>query len=299
MKNKNIAKNSAIKLIIGIVVIIVSVGAGLALGAFKDVGQIFEVIKIDIPTVLRLLVMIAFMFAVNAILQLLLHLFKGKRKRSQTLCTVIASLLKYVIVLAAIIWGLALIGVNVGTIFAGVGIVALILGFGAESLVSDVVTGAFILFENQYNVGDIVELDGYRGTVDSVGIRTTGIRDVGGNVKIINNSDIKNIINRSDRSSVAVTTVGISYKLSLEEVEKKIPEILQTIKNRNERIFIGAVKYLGVEELSDSCVTLKFTAEVDESNIFTGKRVLNRELKVLFDGAGIEIAYPQLDVHMR
>jgi small conductance mechanosensitive channel len=199
----------------------------------------------------------------------------------------------------AIIWGLAILGVNVGTIFAGVGILALVLGFGAESLVSDLVTGAFILFENQYNVGDIVELDGYRGTVDFVGIRTTGIRDVGGNVKIINNSDIKNIINRSERSSVAVTTVGIHYAMNIEEVEKKIPDILNKIKERNRDVFIGEVNYLGVEELADSSVTLKFTAEVEEKNIFTGRRLLNREIKALFDDAGIEIAFPQMDVHMK
>ena len=118
-------------------------------------------------------------------------------------------------------------------------------------------------------------------------------------VKIINNSDIKNIINRSERSSVAVTTVGIHYSQDLSEVEKKLPAILNTIKERNSDVFIGSVNYLGVEELSDSSVNLKFTAEVEESNIFTGRRLLNREIKVLFDEAGIEIAFPQVDVHMK
>ncbi len=296
---KNITKHTVIKLVIGIAVMLVSGAAGMLLGAFKDVGSIGEKLKINLTTVLGLIAMIAFLFAVNAILQLILHLVRGKRKRSQTLSTVLSSLVKYVIVLIGIIWGLAMIGVNVGTIFAGVGIVALIIGFGAESLVSDLVTGAFILFENQYNVGDIVELDGYRGTVDSIGIRTTGIRDAGGNVKIINNSDIKNIINRSERGSVAVTTVGISYAHNIAEVEEKLPFILKTIKERNPGVFTGTVNYLGVEELSDSAVTLKFTAEVDESNIFKGKRLLNREIKALFDEAGIEIAYPQIDVHMK
>lgn len=296
---KNRLKNNAIKLIIGVAVMLISGAAGMLLGAFKDIGSMGEKMKINLPTLLGIIAMIAFLFALNAIFQLILHLAKGKRKRSQTLATVLSSLLKYVIVLIGIVWGLAMIGVNVATIFAGVGIVALIIGFGAESLVSDLVTGAFILFENQYNVGDIVELDGYRGTVDFIGIRTTGIRDAGGNVKIVNNSDIKNIINRSERGSVAVTTVGISYAHNIEDVEKKLPDILNTIKERNPEVFTGTVNYLGVEELSDSSVTLKFTAEVEESNIFKGKRMLNRELKALFDEAGIEIAYPQIDVHMK
>ena len=118
-------------------------------------------------------------------------------------------------------------------------------------------------------------------------------------VVLTDNSDIKNIVNRSEHGSVAISTVGISYKLSLEEVEKKIPAILEKIKNRNADVFTGAVVYLGVEDLSDSCVVLKFKAEVDEKNIFAGRRLLNRELKVCFDESGIEIAYPQLDLHMK
>ncbi len=298
MNGRSIKRN-ILKLIIAVVIILLCGAAGYFLGIFKKLAEEQGALKVVPETILRLVLMTAFMIALNAILQLIINTIKSKKKRTQTLTTVAASLIKYLIVIVAIIWGLAILGVNVGTIFAGVGILALVLGFGAESLVSDLVTGAFILFENQYNVGDIVELDGYRGTVDFVGIRTTGIRDVGGNVKIINNSDIKNIINRSERSSVAVTTVGIHYAMNIEEVEKKIPDILNKIKERNRDVFIGEVNYLGVEELADSSVTLKFTAEVEEKNIFTGRRLLNREIKALFDDAGIEIAFPQMDVHMK
>ena len=298
MNGRSIKRN-IIKLVIAVVIILLCGAAGYFLGFFKGIAEEQGALKVVPETILRLILMTAFMIALNAVLQLIINAIKGKRKRTQTLTTVTASLVKYVVVIVAIIWGLTIIGVNVGTIFAGVGILALVLGFGAESLVSDLVTGAFILFENQYNVGDIVELDGYRGTVDFVGIRTTGIRDVGGNVKIINNSDIKNIINRSERSSVAVTTVGIHYNSNIDEVEKKLPDILAKIKARNGEVFIGDVSYLGVEELADSAVTLKFTAEVEEKNIFTGRRLLNREIKALFDEAGIEIAFPQVDVHVK
>lgn len=298
MKKNNPIKN-VIKLVVGLVIMIASGVAGILSGTFDDVHDITSMIHVDAPTILKVIVMIAFFVALNAVVQLLLHAIHGKKNRTNTLITVLSSLLKYVFVLAGLCWGLSLLGVNVGTIFAGIGIFALILGFGAENLVSDLVTGAFILFENQYNVGDIVELDGYRGTVDFIGIRTTGIRDAGGNVKIINNSDIKNIINRSERGSVAVSIIGISYALKLDEVEAKIPSILSKIKERNADIFCGEVNYLGVEELADSAVVLKFVAEVHESNIFRGRRILNRELKVLFDEEGIEIAYPQLDVHMK
>lgn len=298
MKKNNPMKN-LIKLGIGLVIMVASGVAGILSGAFENVSDITDMVHVDAPAILKVVVMIAFLLALNAVLQLLLGAIHGKKNRTNTLVTVLSSLLKYLFVLVGLCWGLSLLGLNVGTIFAGVGILALILGFGAENLVSDLVTGAFILFENQYNVGDIVELDGYRGTVDYIGIRTTGIRDAGGNVKIVNNSDIKNIINRSQRGSVAISLIGISYSLDLAEVEDKIPAILTTIKERNAETFIGEVKYLGVEDLASSSVILKFVADVHESDIFKGKRVLNRELKVLFDENGIEIAYPQLDVHMK
>ena len=96
---------------------------------------------------------------------------------------------------------------------------------------------------------------------------------------------------------MAISTVGISYKISLEEVEKKIPAILEKIKARNADVFIGEVVYLGVEDLSDSCVLLKFKAEVDEKNIFTGARTLNHDLLLGFKKLGVECPFPQVDVH--
>ncbi|MBP5184763.1 MAG: mechanosensitive ion channel, partial [Lachnospiraceae bacterium] len=179
------------------------------------------------------------------------------------------------------------------------GIAALVLGFGAESLIADVVTGFFFLFENQFNVGDIIEVDGFRGTVESIEIRTISIKDAGGNVKIINNSQLKNVINRSKQGSVAVSTIGVSYSVDLDELEKKLPAMLEAIKGAHPEVFIGAVSYMGVDELASSSVVLKFKAEVSESNIFTGRRLLNKELKCAFDRAGIEIPFPQLDVHTK
>ena len=217
--------------------------------------------------------------------------------RTKTLIHVSSSLTKYAIVIIGVCWVLTVIGVNVGAIFAGVGIMALIVGFGAESLVADLVTGVFVLFENQFNVGDIIEAAGFRGTVESVGIRTISVRDVGGNLMVIKNSNLGNIINRSEKGSVAVTQVGVSYATDLEELDEKIDDILAEIKKKHKDMFIGEIQYLGVDELADSSVVLKFTADVEEKNIFAGRRILNKELKCAFDRENIEIAFPQLDVH--
>ncbi len=268
-------------------------------GIFKGFSDMTGTIHLNGITVLKALIVILILLTVHYLVQLIFSFFSGKKGRAGTLITVFASLIKYALVIIGICWVLTIIGVNVSTIVASLGIIALILGFGAESLIADLVTGIFILFENQFNIGDIIEVGGFRGVVETIGVRTTSLRDMGGNIKIINNSDLTNIINRSNCGSVAVCQVGVSYETDLEILESKLVDILAQIKAKYPTVFIGAVEYLGVEDLADSNVMLKFKADVHEKDIFHGRRLLNKELKCAFDRAGITIAYPQLDVHTK
>ena len=290
-------KKKIISLIIALVLFVGLGFAGKAMKTFDSFTQLFDEIKFNPSLIITILIMFALMACVNYVLQLLFSLLSGKSGRTGTLATVFSSLIKYLTVLIAICWMLKILGLDITTIFAGVGIMALILGFGAESLVADVVTGIFILFENQYNVGDIIEVDGFRGTVEKIGIRTISIKDTGSNIKIINNSDIKNLVNRSDQASVSVSLVGISYSTDLRKVDEVMPKILERIKKSNPDVFVGDVKYLGVEDLAESSVNLKFVAEVKEKDIFNGRRLLNKEIKNSFDDEGIVIAFPQIDIH--
>ena len=132
---------------------------------------------------------------ITMLLCFVLGLLHPKAHRARTIVTLGNSLLRYAAALVILCWGLSILGVDVSMIVASVGVVALVVGFGVESLIADMVTGTFILFENQYNVGDIIEVGGFRGTVTEIGIRTTSVSDAGGNVKIINNSDMKNVLN--------------------------------------------------------------------------------------------------------
>lgn len=292
-------KKNLIGLILAILILMFSGVIGLYAGAFEEIEDITATIRFQPATVLKSIIVICFLWAINSLIQLFFALINGAKGRAKTLIAISSSLIKYAIVIIGFCWVMTVIGVNIGTIFAGVGIMALIVGFGAESLVADLVTGVFVLFENQFNVGDIIEAAGFRGTVESVGIRTISVRDVGGNLMIIKNSNLGNIINRSEKGSVAVSQVGVSYATNLEELDEKIDDILAEIKKKHEDIFIGEILYLGVEELADSSVVLKFKADVEEKNIFSGRRVLNKELKCAFDRENIEIAFPQLDVHSR
>lgn len=298
MKNKR--KNSPIiGIVISLVILVVSGIIGGITGVFKGFGGFVSMIKVDFGTLIRLVVMVAFLSVVSNVLLLIFKAFQLKKGRVGTLATILASLTRYGAVLLGFCWGLTIIGVDVSTIFASVGIVALILGFGAESLVADLVTGVFILFENQYNVGDIIEVSGFRGTVQEIGFRTVSIVDAGGNIKIINNSGMTDVVNLSDKQSVAICEIGVSYATDLEELEKKLPDIFVAIKAKYKEVFIGEIQYLGVEALADSSVVLKIKADVNEKDIYSGRRILNKELKIAFDKEKIEIPFPQVDVHTK
>ncbi len=292
---KEALKNLLSILIAGVLLVVIILVAQNT-DLFDSLDDMEEKITLSGQIVLESVLALAITILASNVILFILNLFRNKKGRTGTLATVFSSLVKYAAVIIAFCWILSIIGVNVSTIFASVGILALILGFGAESLVADLVTGVFILFENQYNVGDIIEIDGFRGKVKEIGIRTLSLEDTGGNIKIINNSDLKNIINRSNQRSVAVCDVGISYNVDLEKFDKVLDKILADIKSKHD-IFIDRVECVGVESLANSCVVLRIIADVNEENIFKGKRILNKELKIAFDKAGISIPYPQLDVH--
>lgn len=258
-----------------------------------------SLITISLENIIKLIVAIAFIMVLENVLLMLFGFFSKRSGRIGTIATLISSIIKYVSILIGFCWGLSIIGVDVSTIFASIGIIALILGFGAESLVADLVTGVFILFENEYNVGDIIEVDGFRGTVKEIGLRTLNLEDNGGNVKIINNADLKNIINRSNYRSMAVCDIGISYDTDLEKLDPVLDVILADIKARYPEVFIGELKCIGVEALGEFSITLRFCGEVDEKNVFSGRRLLNKELKIAFNKNNISIPYPQMDIHTK
>ena len=247
--------------------------------------------------VIRTLAMVSMVLFAAALLRGLLGFLKPKERKGLTLVSLLSSLLRYVAALVILCWGLSILGVNVNAIVASVGIVALIVGFGAESLVADVVTGIFLIFENQYNVGDIVEVNGFRGTVKEIGIRTTSIVDAGDNIKIINNSEMKNILNRSDNISRAVSDIAIPYETDLEALEEKLPDLMKEIFEKRSNVILSVPRYLGVQQLADSAVILRFVVEVAEKDIYTGARVLNRDLWLGFRKLGVECPFPQVDVH--
>ena len=292
--SKNKTKITGLIACIAILIITVPVGFLTDVFDFEDL----KTVGIEFSTILKVIVMAAAVIAVVSLITMLLSLPNPKNHRTRSLLSIVSSMLKYIAGIVILCWGLSIIGVNVSTIVASVGIIALIVGFSVESLIADVVTGAFMIFENQYNVGDIVEVDGFRGKVTNIGIRTTSITDTGDNVKVINNSAMRNILNRSDKLSRSVCDISIPYETDIEELEKQIPGLVQLMYENHKDVMQDVPKYLGIQQLADSSIVLRFVVNVNEKDIFSCTRIMNHDLLLGFRKLGIECPFPQVDVHI-
>ena len=233
-------------------------------------------------------------FLINIILPKLFQ----KTNRQKTIISLMKSLIKWVIIIITILLVLNAFGVDTSTLLASAGILALVIGLGAQSLIADIIAGFFIVFEEEYQVGDIITIDGFRGTVSDIGIRVTKIVDAGGNVKIMNNSDIKSIINQTSELSVAKCIMSIDYDENVERVEKIFKEYAPKIQKNIPDIIEGPF-YRGINQLNSSSVDLFFIAKCNEENVYQVQRDMNKELFKMFKENNITVPFPQVVVSNR
>ena len=266
-------------------------------GMFGNVSSVAGMVSLNWVVIFKLVVMVVVLQIANIVGGSLLESVNPKSNRGKTIKHLLLSVFNYLIGCVGIFWALSILGVDLATLFASLGILALIVGFGAESLIADMVTGLFMIFENEYNVGDIIELGGYRGTVTSIGIRTTCVTDAGGNVKVFNNSDMRNIVNLSSMGSIAVCDFAIPYEVKIAEAEKALEKVLVEVQKANPEVFTELPKYKGVQQLGESAVVLRVVANVSESDRFTAARLMNRGLKEGMERLGISCPYNQIVVH--
>lgn len=249
-----------------------------------------------IPALLRTLQILTIAWILSKAIRWILTRFLAKSNRSITIVKLLNSFIKYLVAIIALFLILGAWGVDTATLLASAGIVSLIIGLGAQSLIADIIAGMFIVFEGEFEVGDIVIIDGWRGTVDEIGIRTTKVIDWQGNVKIVNNSEISSIINQSKELSVTTCVISVDYRESIPRVELVIKENIERIKQAIPEIVDGPY-YKGVDSLGESSVNLLFIATVKESDYYIVQRALNRELKLIFDENNISIPFPQVTIN--
>ena len=247
-----------------------------------------------IPALVRTIQIAVIAVGLGYLLTLASKIKFGSQK-TITISLLILNFLKWAIAIAAVFLILGAWGANTTMMLASAGVFTLIIGLGSQALVADILAGIFIVFEGDFQVGDIVIIDGWRGEVKSIGIRTTKLVDAGGNIKIVNNSDIRSIVNQTQDLSVAKCYVGISYGDRIERVEKVIQDNLPAIKEKIPAIVEGPF-YKGVSELGDSAVNLLFVAKCKETDIYQVQRDLNREIKIVFDDNNVNIPFPQVTI---
>lgn len=220
-----------------------------------------------------------------------------ENKKKKTLMLLLESVLRYTVYFFVIVTILSIFGVPVASLIAGAGILGLAVGFGAQKLVQDVINGFFILFEEQFSVGDFVEIAGKTGTVQEFGLRTTTIRDGAGQVYIIPNGNIREVTNYTSVKDMRVMVdVIVSYNEKPAEAIEKLKKLCGLIAEEKADILTDGPKVLGVQELADSGMVLRVMARVKPMEHWGMGRYMKQRIKEYFDEAGLEIAYPRLVV---
>lgn len=246
-------------------------------------------------TIVESLVIIIFFWLLNKLVEfILLPLAKRKTHRS-TLWLLLRSVFKYLTSAIAIFLVLSAWGVDTPVLLVGAGIVGLAISFGAQSLIEDVIAGLFIIFEKQFMIGDVIQVNNTRGKVTDIGIRTTTIEDVYGDILIVNNSDLRMILNTSANLSPAICDAYISYDQNIENVEKIIEEAVEAMKENIPAIKEGP-KYRGVQKIDEKGILIRIYAKTEELDKYQAVRDMNRQLKIIFEKREVKFGFPTVIV---
>ncbi|WP_028063672.1 mechanosensitive ion channel family protein [Solirubrobacter soli] len=217
-------------------------------------------------------------------------------QRIEALASVLRSLLTFVIYAVALFMILGEVGIELGPLLAGAGIIGVALGFGSQSLVKDFLSGVFILIEDQFGVGDIVNLDGETsGTVEAVSLRTTRLRSVDGTVWHVPNGEIRRVGNQSQHWSRALIDVEVAYETDLDHAKAVIAAVAHEVA-ANDTDVLDEPEVWGVEALGAHGVMIRLVVKTRPSQQYRVSRELRAQLKVAFEREGIEIPFPQQTV---
>lgn len=279
------------------------------MNSFSD--QIYELIidpeGLNILPALAQVIIVAVMvilwivigFIVNRIMKIVVRKALRVKKngaRAETVSKLLISIIRYVVWFIVILLILSEMNVNVTPFLASAGVIGLAVGFGAQEIVRDFISGFFIIFEGSFNVGDIVEVDGFKGKVLSLGLRTTVIENWLGERKIINNGNIGSVINFSKNDTTAVIDFGVGYDTNLEKLSKIMELFMDEINEKYEEI-IEPAQFLGVTELADSSINMRIICKTPPMQHFQLQRNIRKDLVELFNENQIEIPFPQVVVH--
>ena len=220
-------------------------------------------------------------------------------KRINTLTGIIRGTVKIILVATYFMIVLQKLGVNIAPIIASAGIVGLAVGFGAQELVRDVISGFFILLEDQIRTGDVAIINGTEGWVEKIELRTITLRDFSGIVHIFQNGKIDTLSNRTKEWSAVVFDVGVAYKEDASKVMEIIKEVGDELKSDSifQSKIISPIEVMGLDQFADSAIVIRARIKTKPSQQWVVKREFNKRLKRVFDDRNIEIPFPHTTVY--
>ncbi len=218
--------------------------------------------------------------------------------RTQTLLSLFRSAWAVIIFVSTAIMILIEIGINIGPLIAGAGVFGLAVGFGAQTLVKDVITGIFFQIENAINTGDIVTVDGITGRAEQVGIRSVGIRDSSGTYHLIPFSNVTRVSNYMRGHANHIAEYGIAYRENIDEAMEQLRAAFnELVKGEMKRYILEPINIQGVSQLADSAVMLRVSIKTTPGDQWAVGRAYNRLVKMYFDAAGIEMPFPAMEIY--
>ncbi|WP_152657471.1 mechanosensitive ion channel family protein [Oceanobacillus sp. CFH 90083] len=215
------------------------------------------------------------------------------KRREDTLKKLIKSVVAYVVYFMAIVMVLQVFNFQIGPLLAGAGVAGLAIGFGAQNLVRDIISGFFIIFEDQFSVGDYVSTAGIEGTVEEIGLRTSKIVSWTGELNIVPNGNITQVINYSSRNGLAVVDVNVPYESDVAQVEQIIQEVAETLPDKYEFI-LSVPEIIGVQNLDVSHFVVRVIAETEPVFKWAGERNIRKEIQDKLYKSGIKIPSPRI-----
>ena len=220
-------------------------------------------------------------------------------KREDTLIRIFNGALSVLMITLVLLMVMQEIGFQIGPILAGAGIVGLAFGFGGQYLIRDLISGLFIILENQYRIGDVINIDSTGGLVEDISLRMTTLRDLDGTVHHIPHGEIKKVSNLSKNFARVNLDIGISYSTNLDHVIEVINRTGEEL--RNDPAFkdsiISPPKFVRVNDFADSAIMVKILGDTMPLKQWEITGELRKRLKIAFDKEGIEIPFPQRVIH--